>query len=134
MPNCPRLIVIRVVMTVLAAVPLAAAPAAAWDVQSGIGFVAVTGATEGTELVLEDALHAEVTRGLADRFGSLVFRELAQGGSYFVHETAGGTTAVTVRRFEDNPDAAFYQAQTLGEGLNYIQTRDGTLLAAMVRP
>src|SRR5207302_1780103 len=43
-------------------------------------------------------------------------------------------TPVTVLRFEDNPDASFYQAQSLHEGLQYIQARDGTLLAAMVRP
>jgi predicted acyl esterase len=37
-------------------------------------------------------------------------------------------------RFEDHPPQTFYQGQTLVEGLNYIEMRDGTLLAAMVRP
>ena len=37
-------------------------------------------------------------------------------------------------RFEDNPAQPFYTSQTLVEGLNYIQARDGTLLAAMVPP
>jgi predicted acyl esterase len=114
---------------------LVASPAAAYQLQAGIGFVAVTDSVEGTELVLEDALHAEVTRGFADRFGSLIFRELAQGASYFVREEPGGTpTPVTVLQFEDHPSPAFYQAQSIGEGLQYIQMRDGTLLAAMVRP
>ncbi len=49
---------------------------------------------------------------------------------------AGGAgTPVTVLRFEDHPDAAFYRSQTLApNGFQYIRMRDGTLLAAMVRP
>ncbi|MCC6763129.1 MAG: CocE/NonD family hydrolase [Deltaproteobacteria bacterium] len=110
-----------------------ATPAVALDVQSGIGFVAITGEVEGTPLVLENAQHVDVQSGLVDRFGSLVFRDLGQGNAYFVREPGGATTAVTTRRFTDHPPQSFYQAQTLVEGLNYIETRDGTLLAAMVR-
>ena len=43
-------------------------------------------------------------------------------------------TPVTVLRFEDHPAASFYAARRCGDGLQYIETRDGTLLAAMVRP
>jgi predicted acyl esterase len=118
-----------------ALVMLGAAPARAFDLQSGIGFVAITNSVEDTEYVLRDAQNQEVGRGLADRFGSLVFRDLVQGASYTVAETGGGTQPVTVRVFEDHPDQSFYDAQpALVEGLNYIQMRDGTLLAAMVRP
>jgi hypothetical protein len=111
-----------------------AAPAAGYQLQAGIGFVAVTGSTSGAELVLQDAASQEVARGNADTFGSFIFRDLTQGASYSVTETGGSTTPVTVLRFQDNPALAFYQSQTLVEGLNYIQMRDGTLLAAMVRP
>ncbi|MEB2286164.1 MAG: hypothetical protein B6D46_00220 [Polyangiaceae bacterium UTPRO1] len=110
-----------------------ATPAVAMDVQSGIGFVAVTGQAEGTELVLENAQHQDVASGFVDRFGSLIFRELAQGAAYAVREPGGATTPVTTLRFADHPPQSFYQAQTLVEGLNYVQMRDGTLLAAMVR-
>ncbi len=110
-----------------------AAPAAALDVQSGIGFIAITGEVEGTELVLEDASHQDIESGLVDRFGSLIFRELTQGAAYFVREPGGATTPVMVRRFEDHPPQSFYQSQTLVEGMNYIQARDGTLLSAYVR-
>ncbi len=110
-----------------------ATPAVAIDVQSGIGFVAVTGQVEGTQLVLENAQHQDVDSGLVDRFGSLLFRDLAQGAAYFIREPGGATTPVMTLRFEDHPPQSFYQAQTLVEGLNYIQMRDGTLLAAMVR-
>ncbi len=113
---------------------LCATPAAAFQLQPGIGFVAVTEAPEGAELVLENAQNQEVGRGLADRFGSLIFRDLAQGATYSVHETGGSTATATVLVFEDHPAASFYQAQTLAEGLQYIGMRDGTLLAAMVRP
>ncbi len=41
---------------------------------------------------------------------------------------------MTVLAFKDHPDQSFYAQQTLHEGFNYIRTRDGTLLAAMVRP
>lgn len=111
-----------------------ATPAFALDVQPGIGFVAITGQAEGTQLVLEDAQHHDLESGLADRFGSLVFRELTQGAQYYVREPNNATTPFTVLRFEDHPAQSFYQAQTLVDGLNYIQMRDGTLLAAMVRP
>jgi uncharacterized protein len=129
MPNRQRYALVCAVFAVLAA-----APARAFDVQSGIGFVAITNSIEDTEYVLRDAQSTEVGRALADRFGSLVFRDLAQGASYVVEETGGGSTPVTVRRFEDHPDQSFYAAQpALVEGLNYIPMRDGTLLAAMVR-
>lgn len=129
MPNFGR----RVLSSALLALCVAA-PAAALDVQSGIGFIAITGQVEGTELVLEDASHQDIDSGLADRFGSLVFRELTQGAAYFVREPGGATTPVMVRRFEDHPPQSFYQAQTLVAGMNYIEMRDGTLLSAFVRP
>ena len=121
----------------LAAPALATATSAvALEARAGIAFVAMTGSPEGTELVLEDANGNEVERGTADRFGSLVFRELEQGGAYVVRDAGSGGAAVpvTVLRFEDHPDASFYESQTLVDGYQYIQTRDGTLLAAMVRP
>ena len=71
--------------------------------------------------------------GTTDAFGSFLFRDLDQGAKYFVSVAGGAATPVTVLRFEDNPDASFYQAQSLHAGLQYIQARDGTLLAAMVR-
>jgi len=109
------------------------APAAGYQLQPGIGFVAVTGSTEGTQLTLDDASNQQIQSGNADAFGSFIFRDLTQGATYSVTETGGATTQFTVLRFEDHPPQSFYQSQTLVEGLNYIQTRDGTLLAAMVR-
>src|SRR5262245_10085696 len=104
-------------------------------VQEGIGFLAVKGGAEGTVMVLEDRHHHEVARGPVDRLGGLVFRELPQGGRYVIRED-GATegTSARVRRYKELPDAGLYTGQTLHDGLNYLETRDGTLLAAMVRP
>lgn len=121
-------------VALLAGVPLAAH--ASFEVQGGIGFVAVTGAPEGAEFVLEGRRRREVAQGTTDRFGSLIFRELPLGGEYVVRETAadGEARPVRVLEFDDQPEASFYQQQALEGGLQYIETRDGTLLAAMVRP
>src|SRR5262245_38101817 len=124
----------------LLALPIALALAgaartdAALTLQPGIGLVAVTGATRGTELVLQDEAQQEVSRGTADAFGSLIFRELAQGGHYAVVPAGGGAAMpFTVLAFADAPDPSLYTGQTLIDGFQYIRTRDGTLLAAMVR-
>src|SRR5205809_1995662 len=109
---------------------------AAVAVQGGIGFVAVSGAPPGGELVLEDARHAEVGRGTTDRLGSLLFRDLVPGRGYVVRDPAAGgfvSDPITVPKFDDHPDASFYTGQHLEAGLRYIEARDGTLLAAMVR-
>ncbi len=113
-----------------------AAPAAAFTVQAGIGFVAVKDAPVGVEVVLEDSSRTEVSRGVTDTFGSLIFRELGEGNAFFVQDvTSGGdAVAVTTLVFEDHPPQSFYAFQTLGNGFQYITTRDGTKLSAMVRP
>jgi predicted acyl esterase len=120
--------------------PLALSPAAARgattvQAQGGIRLVAVTSSVSGALLTLEDHRGHQVAQGTTDRFGSLIFRELDPGRGYVVRDEASGDTVpVTVLSFKDRPDPSFYQQQTLHDGLNYIQARDGTLLAAMVRP
>jgi predicted acyl esterase len=122
------------VFATLFALPFLLSNAAAFEVQGGIEFVAITGTTPGTELVLDDWNQREVERGTSDRFGSLIFRYLRGGRTYSVREAAGGgSVPVDVLSFRDHPDDSFYQSKTLTEGFQYIETRDGTLLAAMVR-
>ena len=115
---------------------LATAPARAdLAVQGGIGFVAVTGATPGHALTLETRRGKQVGSGTADDFGSLIFRELTPGGGYLVRDLMSGSSAQAfVLSFDDVPDQSFYQQQTLTGGFQYIKMRDGTLLAATVRP
>ena len=66
---------------------------AEFDVQAGIGFVAVQGAPPGTLLVLGDADGTEVARGTVDRLGSLIFRDLDQGRSFTVRGKVGTKVA-----------------------------------------
>src|SRR5262245_47726860 len=115
---------------------LATAPARAdLTAGGGIGFVAVTGATPGHALTLETRRGKQVGSGTADDFGSLIFRELTPGGGYLVRDLMSGSSAQAfVLSFDDVPDQSFYQQQTLSGGFQYIKMRDGTLLAATVRP
>ncbi len=127
----PRLALL--LLLALWAVPRAVFSAAI-QVRGGIGLVSVTSSVEGALLTLEDRRGREVGRGTTDRFGSLIFRELEPGHGYLVRNAASGeTTPVTVLDFDDRPGQDFYQGKTLHEGYNYIETRDGTLLAANVR-
>lgn len=119
---------------------LAGAPSgplqAAVEIQEGIGFVAVSGATPGTNAVLLDRRGREVARGTVDRLGSLLFRDLERRREYVVRldDSPSGDVRVRVPDLEDHPDPALYRRQRLVEGYQYIEVRDGTLLAAMVRP
>src|SRR5262245_35246088 len=127
----PRLALL--LLLACSAVPRQAFPAR-FEAHGGIGFVAMTSSSvEGALLTLEDRRGREVGRGTTDRFGSLIFRELAPGRGYLVRDVeTGETIPVTVLDFQDHPDQSFYQGKPLHDGYNYIQTRDGTLLAANV--
>ena len=117
----------------LALVAVLALPAQAVEVQSGISMIAVAGAAPGTEIVLEDRRGGE-RRGSTDRFGSLLFRELVGGEIYTVRAGDGSPPVETrVRRFADLHAPHLYRKQVLKPGYQYIETRDGTLLAATVR-
>jgi hypothetical protein len=120
--------------------PIGAATAAAdFDVQAGIGFVAVQGAEPGTTLVLGSASDAEVERGRVDRYGSLAFREVEPGTRYTVRGEADGTVVgsdeVTTLKLSDHPPQSFYEdLPEMPDGYQYLETRDGTKLALTVRP
>ena len=105
------------------ALSVTARPAHAFGVQGGIKFVAVLGAAEGTELALDDSTQHELQRGHADPLGSLLFLGLVPGPGYRVRTTeAGGEShPVTVLDFAQHPGPAFYQAQTLVDGFQYIR-------------
>jgi uncharacterized protein len=107
---------------------------ARFEARPGINFVALTSSSvEGALLTLQDRRGREVGRGTTDRFGSLIFRELEPGHGYVVTDVeTGETIPVTILDFDDHPGDDFYQGKTLHEGYNYIQARDGTLLAANV--
>lgn len=98
----------------------------------------ITHAEPGVELRVVDGSGQEVDRATTDDLGSLIFRELAPGEGYSVEETEGleleaARDLAVWSEEESYPDPAFYEAQVLQPGLNYIETRDGTLLSAYVQ-
>ncbi len=115
---------------------------------AGVESVFVQDAEPGAELQLVDAdgavveawfapLGARSETGAVDDEGLLGFGRIPPGEGYRV---VGGTDAdptvsepVDVLARDDAPDQAFFDGQVLEEGVNYIEMRDGTTLAATVR-
>ncbi|MCW5889313.1 MAG: CocE/NonD family hydrolase [bacterium] len=109
------------------------APAAV--VQPNVGYLSILEATPGDTLTLVHPERGQVASGQVDVNGSLLFPFLEQGVTYAIESAGGGEPLTgTVLRFADHPPQSFYEAQTLTEGYQYIRMRDGTLLAATVRP
>ncbi len=109
---------------------------ASFTARGSVGQVYVLDAGAGTELELLDGQLYIVGTGTADSEGSLIFRGVAVGEGYRVLSESGGQLAVTepvvVTAADDPPDASFYQQQVLESGYQYLETRDGTLLAISV--
>jgi uncharacterized protein len=105
--------------------------------RGGVEQVSVTRATPGAALTLVDHDNKTVGTGTADETGALLFRKVTPGSGYVVQQKTGGDTtgsdAVTVLDPTTPPKASTYSSQHLVPGLNYLHTRDGTTLAAMVR-
>ncbi|MGI9578430.1 MAG: CocE/NonD family hydrolase [Microthrixaceae bacterium] len=100
-----------------------------------VGVLTITGAEAESDLaVYEDG--EEVAVGTTDDTGALIFREL-DAGQYRVATTAvdqqEASDVVTVPTVEESlPTQDFYEGQVLEPGYTYIETRDGTQLAASV--
>lgn len=113
-----------------------------FEVRPSVEQVSLTGAEPGVELALFDATDTAVAVGRTDSSGAYIFREVAPGDGYRVGTAAAAgwdradqvaSEPVDVVAVDDStPDAAFYDDQELEEGVNYIETRDGTTLAATV--
>lgn len=130
--------------------PVSLEDAAPLDVglQGGVEYVMVSEAEPGTELGLVDAdgvpvevffapLGDKALTGTVDEEGLLAFGRVPPGEDYRVvtgeGEDLAASEPVAVLDREDHPEAAFFEGQELVEGINYIEMRDGTTLAAMVR-
>lgn len=116
--------------------PTAKSPAATYHASGSVQQVYVTDAVAGSKLDLVQAKHV-VAHGVVDKYGSYLFRDVQPGAGYSVRGKSVGKTvaspAVAVLRPADTPPRSLYKGQTLQPGLDYIRTRDGTTLAAMVR-
>lgn len=108
---------------------------AGFTTNAGYGQVTVTAAEPGTELTLRGP-GTEQT-GTVDELGNLLFRNVEPGDGWQVlalaDDPAPASDEVRVTEFDEHPDASFFEAQEIGEGFGYIETRDGTLLSATVR-
>ena len=130
-------------------VDLDGVPAAEFDVTGNVEAVTVTGADPGAVLevvdpegVVQTALFSPDgladAKGTVDGEGNLVFARIDAGEGYRVVQVDGDdevavSEPIDVTDVYEHPDPALYEDQVLEPGLNFIETRDGTTLAAMVR-
>jgi predicted acyl esterase len=140
-----RVRVLSVVSAVLAAVLLAAAPAAdakvikaTFTTHGSVEQVYVLGTRGGALLTLVNRHGVRVASGRADALGGTLFRKVPPGSGYRVREvTAHGTMqsgALTVLPDRSAPPSTrIYGQQIPASGYGYLSTRDGTKLAIDVR-
>ncbi len=102
-----------------------------FDVRVSAEQVSVSGAEPGAELSLSNG--GDAYEGVVDEAGNLILRLVEPGDGYVLSAGAQATAPFAVPGLDDHPDQSFYDGQTLVEGLNYIEMRDGTLIAAAVR-
>ena len=122
-----------------------AGPPAAWsppatpasfEAHGSVQQVWLIGAEPGAALELVDDGGNLLKAAAADNNGAVVFREVPTGLVYVVGEENGEAVASLPLEVTDAgqvPDPSFYASQVLQDGYQYIETRDGTLLAANVK-
>jgi predicted acyl esterase len=106
----------------------------------------LTGATPGARLTLTDGHNATVAAASVDQEGSALFRGLAPGAGYRVHQNENGARSaspqMTVLSTASAPPDTNVYDQTLPtggyaghttDGYGYLTTRDGTKLAIDVK-
>jgi predicted acyl esterase len=125
-----------VVPTVWVPAANAAAGPATFVVQGSVEQFAVTHATPGATITLDDGHGQMFATGTLDAQGSFLFRNVPAGGGYRAIEDDGGTitesapTKVLSPTFV--PPPRFYKSQQLQIGFGYITMRDGTKLSAEI--
>jgi predicted acyl esterase len=102
------------------------------SVRNGVERLIVTGLPAGTEVTAAPD-GGDSVGGTTDGNGALVLRDLEPGDyTVAVVGSADTTSATAMSRENSLPPQAFYDGQVLEEGYQYIEMRDGTLLAANV--
>ena len=105
-----------------------------YRVSPGIEQIYVQDAGVGDHILVTHSAQ-KVREGVADEFGSLVIRGLSQGETYRVENlTSGEASDVRVLVADEHPPRSFYDSTSMKQGLNYVPMRDGTTIAATVRP
>ncbi len=115
---------------------LAAAGAAPFTAGGSVGQVYVTGADAGESLRLVRSDGAVVATEPADAQGSKIFRTVAPADGYRVAAGSGAqlvaSKAIAVTDWMTAPPESFYAQQEIGDGYQYLRTRDGITLAITV--
>lgn len=119
---------------------LTAGPAAAagggLTARGSVGDAYVLGAKKGQRLTLAHRGRT-VAAGVADRFGSKIFYDVAPGPGYVVRARSAGRSTATrpfaVLGRNSDPPQSFFRRTKLLQGLNYVKMRDGIELAMTVR-
>ncbi|MEM9465562.1 MAG: CocE/NonD family hydrolase [Actinomycetota bacterium] len=102
------------------------------DVRESVERLILSGYPPNTPIEATTDGEATITTS-TDARGNLVVRDVPAGTWDLSIVGHPDTRTVTVLAAEDSvPDQAFYDRQTLEEGYQYIEMRDGTLLAANV--
>ena len=115
-------------------------------VRGGVEQITLLDATPGARFVLTDAGDADAVAlrdGVADDFGSLVFRDLDADVDYRIGDDAVLSVLVDVLARDEHPDPSFFAEQRLAinregdtgfidTGFDYVTTRDGTTLGAYI--
>ncbi len=118
--------------TAVGAVPDPDAPSISdGEVRNSVERLIITGLPAGTEVTASTA--GATATGVTDDNGALVLRDL-EPGDYEVAVVGNDDIAVGTAWSVDQsrPGQDLYAGQSLEEGYQYIETRDGTLLAASV--
>jgi uncharacterized protein len=109
---------------------------ATFKVRESVEQLEITHAAPNTELELYNGAGTFVRKATTDDLGSLIFRQLAPGGGYTVRTTSAPvqkTGPLKVWSVQNSlPTSSFYSSQNLQPGYGYIETRDGTTLAAYI--
>ncbi len=108
-----------------------------FSTRASAGQVVITGAEPGSTIELRSDTGASLQSAEVDDLGNLIFRRVEPGEGYVAADTSADPAAVSgpfeMAADDHHPEAAFYERQALVEGLNYVEMRDGTTLAATVR-
>jgi predicted acyl esterase len=109
---------------------------ATFVVQGSVEQFAVTHATPGATITLDDRAGHLFATGTLDTQGSFLFRNVPAGLAYRAIENDAGTITESaptkVLSPSYVPPKSFYKSQNLQTGFGYITTRDGTKLSAEI--
>ena len=113
-----------------------AGAAPSFEARGSVEQVSATGLPGRADVVLLDRRGEVVKRGRANRMGGVLFRKVDPGRGYRVRapgEGRSGPLRVLTERSAP-PDESVYDQEIPSSGYTYIETRDGTKLAAYVHP